>query len=67
MTNSLAHHPIFQTTAINNLTKNQEKLTQVLADNALQHARCTIIMENIIRRLEIVEKFEKAEHGREEK
>lgn len=52
---AMADHPIQQTLAIASLMASQDKIAKVLEDNTAQHARCTLIMENLIRRIEKVE------------
>jgi hypothetical protein len=64
---SAKDHPQYQTQAITSLQKQQQDISRVMEANIAQHARCTIIMENIIRRLEKVEEFENAEHAWESK
>ena len=58
--------PVQQTLAIHSLMIQQDKISKILENNTVQHARCTVIMENMMRRLERLEGFENAEHVREE-
>lgn len=49
-------HPQYQTQAIITLQASTIKMAGILEDNIVQHTKCTVIMENILRRLEIVER-----------
>lgn len=57
---AISDHPVQQTLAITSLIATQIKMSTILEKSTSQHVRCTVIMENIIRRLEGMEERERA-------